>query len=122
MAEDIRNVWRGSRNSTRPLLGRVGEIQIDILPRSLKKEFSTRPGEAPKKAGGGAMIQWNQFPPSAYQWDYIPPSAWKTLNPLAGVVPGGTNNVANFVFELGTMSLNTFLSFLQFAVSTLALL
>ncbi len=68
------------------------------------------------------MIQWNQFPPSAYQWDYIPPSAWKTLNPLAGVVPGGTNNVANFVFELGTMSLNTFLSFLQFAIDPSSLM
>ncbi|CAM3900319.1 hypothetical protein [Alicyclobacillus pomorum] len=68
------------------------------------------------------MIPWNQYPPTAYQWDYIPPSAWKTLNPLSGVVPGALNDVANFVFTLGTMSFNTLLSFLQFSIDPSSLL
>jgi hypothetical protein len=68
------------------------------------------------------LIQWNQYPPTAYQWDYIPPSAWKTLNPLSGVVPGGYNDFANFVFQIGAMSFNTFLSFLQFSIDPSSLL
>lgn len=68
------------------------------------------------------MIPWNQYPPTAYQWDYIPPSAWKTLNPLSGVVPGALNDVANFVFTLGTMSFNALLSFLQFSIDPSSLM
>ena len=37
--------YGGGRGIARDPLGRIGEIQIDILPGTLKKEFSTTPGQ-----------------------------------------------------------------------------